>query len=273
MKVNTTKIATAAAALLLVVLGLVLFPSSGRDDSYISFWSAHSLATDGRITNYNGEHVEQSSSLGFVAALALLRRVTGAGVPLLGALLSMLMGMLAVFGASMLAQSITPRAGPAAAWLAATCPPLVYWTMSGMEMAAAAATNIWVAASIAMVLSAGFCALYSVYAERLIAIFDPDPDVIRVGIPFLLIIAIGQLFTGPTMPLAAAMNGAGDTRPPMFAALMANWPVKLPLAYALALPFGFGTSGIWMGMFVSMLLESATLIWWFRRGRWLTKSV
>lgn len=126
---------------------------------------------------------------------------------------------------------------------------------------------------IAIVLSAAFCALYSVYAEQLIAIFDSDPDVIRVGIPFLLIIAIGQLFTGPTMPLAAAMNGAGDTRPPMFAALMANWPVKLPLAYALALPFGFGTSGIWMGMFVSMLLESGTLLWWFRRGRWLTKSV
>lgn len=126
---------------------------------------------------------------------------------------------------------------------------------------------------IAVVLSITFCAFYSSLGEPLIAIFDSDPAVIKVAMPFLMIIAIGQLFTGPTMPLAAAMNGAGDTRPPMIAALIANWPVKLPLAYALALPFGYGTSGVWMGMLLSMLLEASVLAWWFRRGRWLTKTV
>lgn len=126
---------------------------------------------------------------------------------------------------------------------------------------------------IAIGLSVGFCVFYSSLADSLIAIFDSDPDVIRAGIPFLLIIAIGQLFTGPTMPLAAAMNGAGDTRPPMFAALLSNWPVKLPVAYALAVPLGYGTSGIWMGMLASMLLEAALLGVWFRQGRWLAKNV
>ncbi len=126
---------------------------------------------------------------------------------------------------------------------------------------------------IAIGLSISFCLIYSTFAEPLIAIFDSDPAVVAVGVPFLLIIAFGQLFTGPTMPLAAAMNGAGDTRPPMFAALFANWPVKLPIAYALAVPLGYGTSGVWMGMFASMLLESLLLALWFRRGRWMTKSV
>ena len=126
---------------------------------------------------------------------------------------------------------------------------------------------------VAVLLSVGFCAIYSTFAEPLIAIFDSDPEVIAIGIPFLLIIAFGQLFTGPTMPLAAAMNGAGDTRPPMFAALVANWPVKLPLAYALAVPLGLGTSGVWLGMFCSMILEAALLALWYRRDRWTTKSV
>lgn len=126
---------------------------------------------------------------------------------------------------------------------------------------------------IAVGLSTGFCVFYTSLADPLIGVFDSDPKVIRAGIPFLLIIAIGQLFTGPTMPLAAAMNGSGDTRPPMFAALLSNWPVKLPLAYALAVPLGYGTSGVWLGMLASMLLEAALLVAWFRRGGWLAQTV
>ena len=126
---------------------------------------------------------------------------------------------------------------------------------------------------IAVALSLAFCALYVTFAEPMIAAFDADPEVIRVGIPFLWIIAIGQVFTGPTMPLAAAMNGAGDTRPPMLAALLSNWPIKLPLAYVLAVPMEYGTSGVWMGMLGSMLLEASLLTLWFRRGHWRTKAV
>lgn len=126
---------------------------------------------------------------------------------------------------------------------------------------------------IAVLLSTTFCVLYSQYAAPLIGIFDPDPAVIAAGIPFFVMIAVGQLFTGPTMPLAAAMNGAGDTRPPMFAAIFANWPVKLPLAWALAAPFGMGTDGVWTGMFISMLVEAGALAFWFRRERWLTTEV
>jgi Na+-driven multidrug efflux pump len=92
-------------------------------------------------------------------------------------------------------------------------------------------------------------------------------------VPFLQVIAIGFLFNGPTLPMAAAMNGAGDTRPPMMAAFLANWPLKLPLAWALALPLGFGVNGVWWGMFVSILFEAGVLAYWFRFGRWTEKSV
>jgi Na+-driven multidrug efflux pump len=73
--------------------------------------------------------------------------------------------------------------------------------------------------------------------------------------------------------LVAAMNGAGDTRPPMIVAFLANWPVKLPLCWALAIPFGYGTTGVWVGMLVSILVEAAIVAWWFRRGSWKTRKV
>ena len=46
-------IAFAPAALPL--LGLVLYGSTGHDDSHLTYWSAHALARFGEIVNYNGE--------------------------------------------------------------------------------------------------------------------------------------------------------------------------------------------------------------------------
>ena len=114
---------------------------------------------------------------------------------------------------------------------------------------------------------------YASFADPLIGIFDSSPEVLAIGVPFMLAIAGGQLFTGPAMPLAAAMNGAGDTRPPMISALFSNWVIKLPLAYSLAVVLGFGIRGVWMGMMISMVIEALLLVFWFRRGRWATATV
>jgi putative MATE family efflux protein len=118
-----------------------------------------------------------------------------------------------------------------------------------------------------------FCVAYVAWAEELIALFDASPAVVLAGVPFLQLIAVGILFNGPALPMSAAMNGAGDTRPPMIAAFLANWPLKLPLAWALAIPFGLGVAGVWWGMFVSILAEAIALWFWFRRGRWTQTSV
>src|ERR1041385_1784086 len=60
------------AILLFIGLGFTLFRSTGQDDCYLSYWPAHTLATFGRIVNYNGEAVEQSSSLLWVLAMGLI---------------------------------------------------------------------------------------------------------------------------------------------------------------------------------------------------------
>ena len=96
---------------------------------------------------------------------------------------------------------------------------------------------------------------------------------VAAGESFLKLIALSFLFSGPMLPLGSAMNGAGDTKPPMIIAFVANWLVKLPLAYALALPLGYGVDGVWIGMFVSIVFESALMFAWYRRGTWKTKRV
>jgi putative MATE family efflux protein len=126
---------------------------------------------------------------------------------------------------------------------------------------------------IALCLAVGFCFLYASFASAFVTFFDSDPTVVAIAVPFVQLVALGFLASGTTVPLVAAMNGAGDTRPSMIVSFLANWPVKLPLCWVLAVPFAYGTNGVWIGMFVSMVLEAVVTAWWFRRGTWKTRRI
>jgi putative MATE family efflux protein len=122
-------------------------------------------------------------------------------------------------------------------------------------------------------LGIAFCALYYSFARSIILVFDSEPAVVTAGAPFLKLMALSFLFSGPMFPLISAMNGAGDTKPPMITAFLANWPIKLPLAYFLALPLGYGVNGVWIGMFVSIVFEAVAVYLWYARGSWKRKQV
>jgi len=85
--------------------------------------------------------------------------------------------------------------------------------------------------------------------------------------------ALSFLFSAPMYPLVSAMNGAGDTKPPMVTAFLANWPIKLPLCYVLAVSLSYGVNGVWIGMLASIIFEAFAAVIWYRRGTWKTKTV
>src|SRR5262245_25387854 len=72
-----------------------------------------------------------------------------------------------------------------------------------------------------------FCVIYYFWSRQIILAFDNEPQVVAAGQPFLQLMAVGFLFSAPMLPLVSAMNGAGDTKPPMITAFLANWPIKL----------------------------------------------
>jgi len=46
----------------------------------------------------------------------------------------------------------------------------------------------------------------------------------------------------------------------MVSALVANWLIKMPLAYLLALPLNLGTDGVWWSISISVLAELLILL-------------
>lgn len=79
-----------------------------------------------------------------------------------------------------------------------------------------------------------------------------------VSEPFL---ALGTILSG-------AITGAGDTRATMWIIVAAMWGIRLPLAYVLAITLGWGPTGVWVAMVVSMIGYSILMSLRFRGGRW-----
>lgn len=187
-------------------------------------------------------------------------------------------------GAFSAATALCARLGPvplSGHEIAINCAALMYMVPLGISSAAAVRVGQQLgrgdpeaarrAGWSAIVIGAGFMAgsgLLFVSIPRFIArLFSPDPAVIRVGASLLLVAAAFQLFDGLQTVATGALRGAGDTRTPMFANLVAYWLIGLPVGYWLAFSVGWGAVGIWIGLCVGlMIIGCALLVTWQRKA-------
>jgi putative MATE family efflux protein len=119
----------------------------------------------------------------------------------------------------------------------------------------------------------GVGVIFLVFAPFIISFFSDDPEVARYGVGCLRIVSAGFLFYGYAMVLTAAFNGAGDTRTPTLISIACLWAWEIPLAWTLAVPFGFGPTGVFIAVTVAFTTMSAVSAWLFTKGTWKTKRV
>ena len=129
--------------LLLIAIGAVFFPSGGRDDAHIGYWVALNLSRLGRIINYNGEAIEQSSTLLHALVLAAAHSLTGANVVLLGRWSAILFGVAAVVLVQVFAARIDRKLAFPAGLLTASSAYFAYWSFGGLEATLCALVALW----------------------------------------------------------------------------------------------------------------------------------
>lgn len=157
--------------------GLVLFSSTFDEDSYITCWVADRFADTGRILNYNGDALEQSSSLGWVLALAALVKLSGSSAAVVAPILSMLAASVAVW----LVYRASYRSA-AAAWLFASSVPVVFWSLSGNEAVAQAGVHqIWLLALARMGRGAAWGRVLFAFATLVLLLIRPENSVSTVA--------------------------------------------------------------------------------------------
>ena len=144
-----TSLRTITAPLLISALFLMacyaLYGSAGHDDSHITFWASYTLSEFGEILNYNGDRIEQSSSLLLTLLIALLAWLTNSDVVIMGYLFTYLCGAIAIGLCWHLAKhcQLNKTQGLFVIIALATSPAFLLWNTSGMESTLAASCIIW----------------------------------------------------------------------------------------------------------------------------------
>jgi putative MATE family efflux protein len=115
--------------------------------------------------------------------------------------------------------------------------------------------------------------LYLIIAPFILRIFTSDPVVIEHGALALRVISAGYAFYGWSMIMTSAINGAGDTYTPTVLNFIFFWLIETPLAWLLALKWGYGEIGVYLSIVIAESLLALAAIWIFKRGKWKTVEV
>lgn len=141
------------------------------------------------------------------------------------------------------------------------------------DMAARAARLCWALASgIMSVLGLAFILIPGWFAG-LLAPGDEMQQVRDMAVPLLRICGPIQFFFGTYLVLSHALRGAGDTKGPMVITYASTFLVRLPAAYILAIPLGYGLTGVWFGLCGELVVRGVLYYLRFRAGRWRTIEV
>jgi putative MATE family efflux protein len=103
----------------------------------------------------------------------------------------------------------------------------------------------------------------------LMEIFVPNvQNVINLGALCLMISSIEQPFMWSAGIVEGTLKGAGDTKSPLFVAIVGVWLIRLPLSYLFAITFRMALPGIWIVMIIDWAIRF-TLYWViYKRGKW-----
>jgi len=125
--------------------------------------------------------------------------------------------------------------------------------------------------------TAGYMAIVAAFlfafAQPLIELFDPTPQVVAFGTGCLRVVAPSVVVGALGVVLARGFDGAGDTTPAMVINLLTLWGIEVPLAYGLAQWLGLGITGVWWGRAIANLANGLLFAFWFRLGRWKRREV
>ncbi|MDP2796137.1 MAG: MATE family efflux transporter [Methanoregula sp.] len=114
---------------------------------------------------------------------------------------------------------------------------------------------------------------YYAFAEQLLWFFDPSGVSEGIGVSYFHAVAPFYVIMAAAIILSFALNGAGDTKKPMYATLFSMVLIQIPLAYILPHMFGMGVMGIWIAVITGIIIQAVLLGYMFRQGNWKTVAL
>lgn len=101
-------------------------------------------------------------------------------------------------------------------------------------------------------------------------IFTPDAEVIRHGSVLLKILAIIQIPQMIAFCISGALQGAGDTKTPLYVALISMWGVRILGVLLFVRVLHLGLYSVCVAMCTDNVVRCLLFILQYKRGKWKT---
>ncbi|WP_147949237.1 MATE family efflux transporter [Paenibacillus sp. N3.4] len=143
----------------------------------------------------------------------------------------------------------------------------------GVEKPELAERYVWQVRKYGMIVAGVMGAVFIVMAPHILRLYTNDNSIIHEGAWALRIVGFIQVSQVSQFILGGALRGAGDTRYPMFSALIGVWGVRVVLSFLFVYGFAWGTIGLWSAVASDQFLRSMLIYWRFKRGAWKKVTV
>lgn len=129
----------------------------------------------------------------------------------------------------------------------------------------------------AMELYGGFMAavtvIFLLFGAEIARFFDPSGLSDAYAVSYFHIVSPLYVLIAIAIVLSFALNGAGDTKKPMYATVVSYFLFQIPLALAIPAFTGAGIAGVWYAMAAGILVQAVALFLMFRSGKWRTIQI
>jgi putative MATE family efflux protein len=132
--------------------------------------------------------------------------------------------------------------------------------------------SAWYTVGVVVVWTALVGAAFILFREPVGRIFLEDPQARDALHHYLILLGATQIFMGAEIVLYFSFTGAGNTMPLSIISIPGAI-LRIPIAHLFGDVLGFGLSGVWWAITLTMVARGLAMVFWFRLNRWQRHAV
>lgn len=126
---------------------------------------------------------------------------------------------------------------------------------------------------IALIGTTTLALLWLLLNQSILKIFSNDPEVIAIGVWAFALSFLAEPWRTVNIIVGGALRCAGDATFTSVSSIAVIWLFSVPLAYVLAIPFGFGLYGLLIAAILDELLRALIKGWRWKQGKWMHTGI
>ncbi len=133
-----------------------------------------------------------------------------------------------------------------------------------------AVRDTWTGYGLACIFMISVAVVFYFFGMQLASLFTSTREVQILVAEVLRIIAFFQPFSALVQIITSSLQGAGDTKFPMYSTFLGIWGIRLGVGYVFAIILHWGLKGIWYAYALDLTIRGIMLLARFCRGKWQT---